>query len=64
VTRFVTLLRHLPLRLDLWEAQNLYFIIHRTLEAEGKLRVPPGDVAAREWATLFADLGHALHFPG
>jgi alpha-amylase/alpha-mannosidase (GH57 family) len=56
------LARELPFETNLWKPQNVYFEISRTMRPEWSKRASQGDQAAKEWDSLFAELGEALGF--
>jgi alpha-amylase/alpha-mannosidase (GH57 family) len=50
----------IPLELDLWEAQNMFFSIGRMLGETMHTRADRGDQAAKEWLAHFAAIGKHL----
>ncbi|HTA30621.1 MAG TPA: DUF3536 domain-containing protein, partial [Candidatus Cybelea sp.] len=56
------LTRELPFETNLWKPQNIYFEISRTMRPEWSKRAAQGDDSAKEWDSLFAELGEALGF--
>ena len=53
-------LQPLSLKLDLWEAQNIYFSIGKQLFSEMKERADAGDEKAGKWMARFMDFGDHL----
>ena len=60
IVRILELLRPLPLQLDLWRAQNIYFSVGKALFGEMNGRAASGDAAARRWVESFRRLGDLL----
>jgi alpha-amylase/alpha-mannosidase (GH57 family) len=56
------LARELPFETNLWKPQNVYFDISRSIRPERSKRALQGDESAKEWDSLFAELGEALGF--
>ena len=54
-------LQPLPLSLDLWNAQNIYFSMGKTLYKTIKENAEGGNASARTWVEAFRKLGHYLH---
>lgn len=54
------LLTSLPLSLDLWKAQNIYFSIGKSIYKAMKERAERGDVISRKWIEGFRKLGYYL----
>lgn len=54
------LLKHLPIELNIWEAQNIYFDIGKNLYSSMRERAERGDDFARKLVDLFSQLGHYL----
>jgi len=52
--------QQLPVSLDLWEAQNIYFDIGKQLYEEMKQRAESDDEAAEKWIQAFGALGDYL----
>ena len=51
----------LPLQLDLWKAQNIYFALGKARYDEMEERAAGGDEASRKWIDHFKRLGDNLH---
>jgi alpha-amylase/alpha-mannosidase (GH57 family) len=51
----------LPLQLDLWKAQNIYFALGKEWYDEMEERAAGGDEASKEWIDHFKRLGDNLH---
>jgi len=51
----------LPLQLDLWKAQNIYFALGKERYDEMEERAAGGDKASKEWIDHFKSLGDNLH---
>jgi alpha-amylase/alpha-mannosidase (GH57 family) len=56
----VSLARSMPLTVNLWEIQNLYYEMLRTTYPELQNRAQSGDDAGIEWVTQFVELGQHL----
>jgi len=56
----LTILTQLPLKLNLWEAQNFFFFIQKKIYATMQKRGTQGDHSAQEWLDHFNNLGHHL----
>jgi alpha-amylase/alpha-mannosidase (GH57 family) len=56
----VSLARSMPLTVDLWEIQNLYYEMLRGTYPELQNRAQSGDDAGIEWVTQFVELGQHL----
>ena len=56
----IKLLRQLPLELDIWKAQNIYFTIGMNLFINMKERAGKGDDFTRKWVEAFRKLGYYL----
>ena len=54
-------LKPLPLPLNLWKAQNIYFSISQSFFKEMKERENEGDESSRQWVECFTKLGDNLH---
>lgn len=61
IENILRLLKTLPLDLNLWKAQNLYFSIGKEIHGEMKERAVKGDNLACKWTDLFHKLGSYLH---
>lgn len=61
VINSIQLLETLGLQLDLWKAQNIYFIISKTLLENKNIQAEKGDINSQKWINLFKDLGAHLH---
>lgn len=55
------LLMLLPVELDLWKAQNMYFIMGKTIHGTMQQRAEKGEDFARRWLEVFSKLGEYLH---
>ncbi|MBI1910829.1 MAG: DUF3536 domain-containing protein [Deltaproteobacteria bacterium] len=55
------LLAPIPVRLNLWKTQNIYFAIGKKLYAQINEKIKKGDGAASRWAGAFGDLGNFVH---
>ncbi|MBI4848365.1 MAG: DUF3536 domain-containing protein [Nitrospirae bacterium] len=55
------LTRMLPVELDLWKAQNIYFSINKKLYKAMKDEASKGENASQKWVHSFRKLGHHLH---
>lgn len=55
------LLNSLPLRLNLYKAQNIYFSIGRSVFKDKKDMAVKGDTLSRRWIEDFRKLGYYLH---
>ncbi len=56
----VSLARSMPLTVDLWEIQNLYYEMLRATYPKMQNRAQSGDDAGIEWVTQFVELGQHL----
>ena len=56
----VELIRSIPLEVDLWMVQNLYYEMLQTNYPEFQGRAKGGDETAGEWVTQFSSLGEQL----
>ena len=56
----IKLLRQLPLELDIWKAQNIYFTIGNNLFSIMKVRSGKGNDFTRKWVEAFRKLGYYL----
>ena len=54
------LLKPLPLQLNTWMVQNLYFYIGRELFADMQAAIPHNEVNAQRWVKHFTELGEEL----
>jgi len=54
-------LNGLPLQLDLWKAQNIYFSLGKERCDEMEEKAAQGDQFARKWLDSFYRLGDSLH---
>jgi alpha-amylase/alpha-mannosidase (GH57 family) len=61
LAEFLHLLKSLPLSLDLWQTQNIYFALHRRLAAGHTRAAESGDEAAAAWLADFRRLGDDLN---
>jgi hypothetical protein len=57
----VGLLSDLPFGVDIWQAQNVYYDLARTVLPEAALRARSGDAEARAWLDAFVPLADLLH---
>lgn len=62
VTTFLELVARLPMDIDLWEAQNIYFVMERAFAPVMQNRADNGDLNADAWLKTFARLGDKLYF--
>ncbi len=62
VSVFLDLVTRLPIHIDLWEAQNIYFVMQRAFAPVMKERAEQGDVKAEAWLKIFSTLGTKLYF--
>ncbi|MEM1060213.1 MAG: DUF3536 domain-containing protein [Verrucomicrobiota bacterium] len=62
VTDFLDLISRLPMHIDLWEAQNIYFVLQRAYTPVVKKRADSGNATAEAWLPVFAKLGSKLYF--
>jgi len=60
IEKVIKLLRQLPIELDIWKAQNIYFTIGKNLYSTMKERSEKGDDFARKWVEAFRKLGYYL----
>lgn len=58
LNRLINLLRKLPVNLDLWEAQNIYYEMSQSLTEEGQNILPGSDDP--QWRDQFKQLGEQL----
>lgn len=56
----IKLLRQLPLELDIWKAQNIYFTIGKNLFSVMKERSVKGEDFTRKWVEAFRKVGYYL----
>ena len=56
----IRLLRSLPLDLDLWRSQNIYFDIGQSFYEKAKARAEKGEKEAVKWLEVFRKLGDQL----
>jgi hypothetical protein len=61
IEEVIRLLAPLPLTLNLYKAQNIYFSIGRSMISEMKKRAEEGQVSSKMWLEDFRRLGHYLH---
>jgi hypothetical protein len=59
--KVLQILRTLPFELNLWKAQNIYFSIYRNNAKEMIERASSADPGAKEWISLFKDIGVLLY---
>ena len=57
----VKLLKDLPLELNLWQAQNIYFAIRKQIQGEIEAKAQSGDRNAERWIAHFKRLGDYLY---
>ena len=57
----LTILGPLALDLNVWEAQNSYFSVNRSLLPDMQEKSRAGDRRARDWIERFETLGQLLH---
>lgn len=60
VDRVMKLLRQLPLEMNIWTAQNVYFTIGKKYYGTMKERADKGNDFARRWMEVFRKLGYYL----
>jgi alpha-amylase/alpha-mannosidase (GH57 family) len=60
--RLIALLPSLPLAVNLWQVQNIYFEIAKSVYAEVASKGKAGDQDALKWTESFKQIGHALSF--
>jgi alpha-amylase/alpha-mannosidase (GH57 family) len=60
VDEVMRLLRQLPLEMNIWTAQNVYFTIGKNYYSTMKERADKGDDFARHWVEIFRKLGYYL----
>jgi hypothetical protein len=58
LVEILEVLHSLPIRLDLWQAQNLYWEVHR--DFRGKIEAAKGEKTISEWRDNFRRLGDLL----
>jgi hypothetical protein len=58
----IGLMMLLPLGINLWEIQNIYFRLAKTVYGEFLLKARSGEGDALEWIGAFQDLGQMLSF--
>jgi hypothetical protein len=56
------LARALPFDCNLWKTQNIFYDISRSVRREWAERAAQGDGVAKEWVSLFGELGDGLGF--
>jgi alpha-amylase/alpha-mannosidase (GH57 family) len=61
IDRLLEILTDLPLTLDLWRAQNVYFSMGKSILPKMIREAEEGDESARRWVELFGNLGEYLH---
>ena len=59
---FLEAVRELPFPIDLWEAQNIYYVLERAVLPEVKARADAGQEEAVKWMKEFQSVGTSLHF--
>jgi alpha-amylase/alpha-mannosidase (GH57 family) len=57
LNRFLHIVRKLPIAIDLWEAQNIYFVLHQVLLPQVTQRQ---DNLSQTWIETFRSIGEAL----
>ncbi len=60
IDNVMKLLRQLPVELDIWNAQNIYFTIGKNFYTIMKEKTEKGDDFARRWVEVFRKLGYYL----
>ncbi|PIU58088.1 MAG: hypothetical protein COS89_02185, partial [Deltaproteobacteria bacterium CG07_land_8_20_14_0_80_38_7] len=60
VNTMLTTLITIPLKLDLWNAQNFYFYTSTKLLNQAKTKADKGDKAYEKWIIAFETLGNCL----
>lgn len=60
IETILRLLGTLPIELDLWESQNIYFFFGKRYYEEMEHKTSKGDETAKEWIRHFFDLGDVL----
>jgi alpha-amylase/alpha-mannosidase (GH57 family) len=55
------LTRSLPFMVNLWEPQNIYYEVLKTVYPESRDRAEQGDESAKMWVAYFASLGEKLY---
>jgi hypothetical protein len=58
----IKLLRSLPLEINFWHMQNIYYEIAKTAYKEFLLKTRAGDENAIRWVEVFKQIGHDLFF--
>lgn len=61
VRDFLRLLQPIPLKLNLWRTQNIYFELGKARYPSIKERAEAGDETARRWISAFDELGGYVH---
>jgi len=61
IEELLKLLGSLPLKLNLYKAQNLYFFIGKQILKDIKEKAEMGDMPSRRWLDAFRKLGYYLH---
>jgi hypothetical protein len=61
IDKVLELLKSLSLPLNLWNAQNIYFAIGKSILTRMKEAVQKGDTSARTWVEGFSKLGYYLY---
>jgi alpha-amylase/alpha-mannosidase (GH57 family) len=61
IEAFLRILTALPLELDLWKTQNIYFSLGRQHYPEKRSQAEKGDRAAAHWVEHFVSVGNYLH---
>ena len=61
INETIELLHRLPITIDLWQAQNTYYLICRELCPTLRNAYDRGDLASSEWFEQFQQLGYSLN---
>jgi alpha-amylase/alpha-mannosidase (GH57 family) len=62
IRELMELLNALPVDVNLWHVQNVYYKLARTVYKDFLLRARTGEEDAEQWVTVFRDLGERLFF--
>jgi len=62
IQKILEMLKVLPVELNYWHVQNVYFIIAKTVCNEFLKKAAKGDKDARKWTAAFKYIGEMLYF--
>ncbi|MFH1702478.1 MAG: DUF3536 domain-containing protein [Nitrospirota bacterium] len=60
IEKGIKLFRQLPIKLNIWKAQNIYFMIGKNLYSVMKEKAKVEDMSAKRWVETFRKLGYYM----